>query len=92
MIARPYGSSGLEIFARQAEAHYRLSPFLEIVRRDNEAKLADLVTRAAFKIRRAPYAADTWQMLEDLGIEPAPRRARFAGPIRIDFSTRSVFR
>lgn len=50
--------------------------------------LTDQVVR--FKIRRAPYTDDSWQMLDDLGIEPAKRRVRLPPTNEITITTKQI--
>lgn len=48
------------------------------------------VDRIQFKIRRAPYTDDTWQMLDDMGIEPARRRVRLPPRNEITITSRQI--
>lgn len=50
-----------------------------------------VVDRIQFKIRRAPYTDDTWQMLADMGIEPARRRVRLPPRNEITITARHIF-
>lgn len=56
---------------RDAELAQLIQPMSWLFKADNP-----IVDRIQFKVRRAPYTDDAWQMLDDLGIEPARRRVR----------------
>lgn len=90
-MAIPPAGSALEKLMLQQMAQTRLQPFYDTLFTQFVIPATERVSKTfQFKIRRAPYAADTWQMLDDLGIEPARRRERIPQDIKITFSRKVV--
>lgn len=76
-------TSAVEILARQSEVEQAMRPYFHDLAAWGRVFAVGVFKQYERSVRRAPCTDDMWQMLADMGIEPAPRRFSMRGPFAI---------
>ncbi len=82
-------TTAVEMLARQRESGQAMQPYFSSI-----VAWTRLFSECVFEqyergIPRAPYTDDMWQMLADIGVEPAPRRRVTLPRATLDIGSRS---